>query len=192
MVRSFQVTHTREGGADGERARGRERRLQRTGGELLGQTKLVSGVRAERVVSHQLLHHRPRESGLEAAPDVDAGKLVFFGRALRRQLRSLLREIGAFGVRLRADRDVFARGHRQRTGHEPCDARDQDFRAAGTGGGNANDEACGRHDPVVRAENRRAQPANPFSAMPFAMGHVNPLNRYLCTVTGSPVACSRI
>ena len=58
---------------NGERRGGGKCGLQRTGGELVGQSKFIARMGTERIMSHQLLCDGQCEARLEAAPDIDGG-----------------------------------------------------------------------------------------------------------------------
>jgi hypothetical protein len=157
----------RKRGADGEAGGRGERSLERLRGGRLRVPEFVPRVGAERVLRHELLGHLGRERGFEAAGHVDSSQLRPLGRLVGGELGPLALEIGALRVGLRADRDVFAGRHRHRAGHEPRHRRDEDRRRRRPRRGDADDEARGRDEAVVRAEDRRAEPADPLGAMEF-------------------------
>ena len=128
-------------------------------------------MRRERIFRHQLAGHQPGEVRLETPLHVNGNELLFFGFRLRRQLVSFEIEVGAFGVRLRADRHIFTRCHGQGTGDQAGDTREQDFVTVGAGGRDADDQAGRRDDPVIGSEDCGAQPADPVRAVPFALWH---------------------
>jgi hypothetical protein len=80
-------------------------------------------------------------------------------------------EVRALGVRLRAHRHVFTSGHRQGAGDHSRDTGDQDVVAGRIGSCDPDDEARGRHDPVVGSEHCRTQPPDPLTSMTLAMCH---------------------
>src|SRR5689334_1751164 len=89
---------------------------------------------------------------------VDPGQLRALADRVAHELAPLEVEIGALGIRLRADRDVLPGGHRGGAGHKPRDARRHDRGAARIGSGNTDDDRRHRDDAVVRAEHGGAQP----------------------------------
>ena len=148
-----------------------QRGLQRPGRKLLGQSQLVARVRAERVLRHEPACDRPRKLRLQAAPHIDPRELVLLGLRLGGELALLACDIRLLGVGLRADRHVFAGGHRQRARDEASDAGDQDLLRVRLGRGNADDQARRRDDAVVSAKHRRAQPADSCTPVLLTMSH---------------------
>ena len=162
----------RKGGPHGERCGGCERRLDRAREQDLGDSELVARMCAERVLGHQLFRDFGGKLRVEAALDVDRRELPVLGVDVGLELLALARKIRMLGVRLRADRDVFAGRHRHRAGHEAGEPGHHHGAAVRAGGGDADHEACGRDDAVVRAEDRRPEPADAARAMSFAVAHV--------------------
>jgi len=95
----------------------------------------------------------------EPAPAPNRCELGMLARGIGCELELLELEIGMLGVALRAHRNVFARGHRERARDETRNASSQDRRASRIGRGDADDETGRRKNAVVRAEHGRAQPA---------------------------------
>ncbi len=110
------------------------RRLHRPRGCRARDAELVAGVRAERVVRHQLFGDLARERGVEPSADVDRRELVVLGGVVGLELAALALEVRLLGVRLRMHRHVLAGRHRHRAGDEPCGARDEDRGVARVGG----------------------------------------------------------
>ena len=104
-----------------------------------------------------------------SALDVDLGEFRPLELDVGGQLPALAAEIGLLGVGLRADRDILARRHRHRTCHQPGNAGEQDLVAAGSTRRDADDQACGRDDAVVGAEDRCPQPTDPLDQMALEM-----------------------
>jgi hypothetical protein len=67
------------------------------------------------------------------------------------------------------DRHVLAGRHRHGTGHQPCDPGHQDVAVTRPGGRDTEHQAGRRHDAVVGAEYRGAQPADAVGAVAFGM-----------------------
>jgi hypothetical protein len=130
-------------------------------------------MRLQRAVRHQLPGTVRRQVPIQTALLVDVGELVLFGLRLCRQLVALPREIRLLGVGLRADRHVFAGGHRQRAGDETRDSGDQHVLPRGIGGRDADDEARRRDDAIVGAEHRGTKPPDSFAAVTLTMPRVS-------------------
>ena len=101
------------------------------------------------VFRHQLPGNLPCKSQIDAALDVDFGKLFELKLGILAQLYAFAREIGLFSVGLRADGHIFSGGHRHGASHQSRDARDQNVVLRRSRGGNADDQACGRDDAIV-------------------------------------------
>ena len=101
---------------------------------------------------------------------VDAGELAQLAGRVAAELARFQAHVGPLGVALRADRHVLPGGHRQRACHQPGDARDDDRAARRAGRGHAEHEARGRHDAVVGAEHRGAQPVRAVAEMDLGTG----------------------
>ena len=78
----------------------RQRRLDRARARRLGDAELVAGMRAERIVGHELVGNLLRERRIEAAPDVDRRQLLALALVVRLELGALARELGLLGIRL--------------------------------------------------------------------------------------------
>jgi hypothetical protein len=131
--------------------------------------EFVAQVRVQRVVRGQLHRHLLRQFAAQAALLVDVGELLEFGLRHLLQLAPLLGGIGGLGIGLRADRDVFACGHRQGACDQGGDAGGEDGLRRGRGGGHADQQRTGRDQPIVGAQHRRAQPADVFAAVPLVV-----------------------
>ena len=75
------------------------------------------------------------------------------------------------GVRLRADRHVSPAAIERAPATSSATPATSIFAAAPRRGRDADDEARRGHDPVVGAEHRGAQPADPFAPMTLPMSH---------------------
>lgn len=69
----------------------------------------------------------------------------------------------------RAEQHANAGGHRHGAGHQCRNTADQNAGVAGTGRGDADDEAGGRDDAIVGAKHGCAQPANAIGPMTLGM-----------------------
>jgi hypothetical protein len=136
---------------------------------LIGQSKFIARVSAERIVCHQLLRHGPGQGRLETAPDIDRCKLPLFAVVVGRQLGALACQVRSFRVGLRADGDVFAGRHRKCAGYGPGNTRQENVLSHGARCGDTDDQAGGRNDSVVRTENGGAEPARATRSMTFMM-----------------------
>ena len=110
------------------------------------------------IFRHQLLSNLPGKRLIDAALDVNFGKLIEFKLGILAQLLAFAREIRLFGVGLRADGHILAGGHRHGASHQCRDTRDQDIVMRRGRRGNADDQACGRDDAIVGPEHRGPQP----------------------------------
>lgn len=118
-------------------------------------------VRPQCVFRHQLPGDRVGRRRVDAAPGTDAREFADLGVDVARHLGPLARNIGALGIRLRADRDIFACRHRHRAGDQPCGTGDKNVGRLSRRRSDANDQARGGDDAVVGAEHGGAQPADP-------------------------------
>ena len=114
-------------------------------------------VRGERIVSGQLGGGLARGLRGETSCFVKGGQLVQLGIGLQLQLLAFSVEHCPFGVALGADRHIFANRHRQRAGGQPRDARGEHRRPFSGSGGNADNNARRRDDPVVGAQDGGAK-----------------------------------
>ena len=145
---------------------------ERARAQDLGNAQFIAGMRAERVLRHQLRRDFGGELRVEAAFDVDRSEFPVLGVDVGLEFPALAREIRMFRVGLRTDGDVFAGRHGHRAGDEPGEPGDQHGAAVGAGGRDADYEAGSRDDPVVRAEDRRAKPVDATRAMSFPVTHL--------------------
>ena len=79
------------------------------------------------------------------------------------------RQFGLFGVGLRLDRYVLPGGHRHCPRDQTGDPRDHDVAVRRLGRGHPQHQTRGRHDAVVRAQDRRPEPADASGAVSFPM-----------------------
>ena len=105
--------------------------------------------------------------GFEAAADVDCGELAVFRLRIVREFAPLPREVGALAVGLRADGDVLARRHGHGARDEAGEPGGQHGGAVGAGGRDSDQEAGGRDDPVIRAQDGSAKPARTVRPVPL-------------------------
>jgi len=100
---------------------------------------------------------------------IDVSQFGVLASAIRRQFLAFPVEIGALGVRLRADGDVLAGGHRHRARYQTRDPRDEDAAAASVGCRHTDDQTRGGDQPVIRPEDGRPEPADTVGAMHFGL-----------------------
>jgi hypothetical protein len=93
------------------------------GGDL-GNAKLIAAVGGKSIFRHELPGDLPRKVPIDAALDVDIGKLIELKFGGLVQLLAFARQIRPFGVGLRTDGHIFAGGHRHRASHQSRDTRD--------------------------------------------------------------------
>lgn len=116
---------------------------------------------AQGILGHELARHFGCQAGLDPASDVDLRQLLAFMHRIGVEfagLAGLAGEVGVFGVRLGTDGHVFPGGHRHGARRHPGYARDQCLMGGGRGGGDSHHQAGGRDDPVVRTQDRGAEP----------------------------------
>ena len=112
------------------------------------------------IFRHQLLGNLPRKRPINAAFDIEFGKLVELKLSIFAQLLAFAREISLFGIGLRTDGHILAGGHRHGASHQSRDPRDQDIVPCRSRRGNADDQASGRDDTIVGPKHRGSQPPN--------------------------------
>ena len=119
---------------------------------------------------HQLLGTWVASAGSRPRFDVDSASSLS-SPPDRRAARCRSRASSArLGIGLRADRDIFAGGHRHGAGNEPGNRRRSGWRScAPWRAGDADDQARGREDAVIGAQNRRPQPAEMLGRMALRM-----------------------
>jgi hypothetical protein len=128
-------------------------------------------VGAERVFVHQLAGDLIGQFNIKSARHIDGGQLGALVFGIGGQLLTLPIQVGALGVGLGTDRNIFARGHRHRARHQAGHAGDQHAAAAGISGGHAHDQTGGGDDAVIGTEDGGAQPANAVGAVVFGVFH---------------------
>jgi hypothetical protein len=124
---------------------------------------------AERIARHQRVGDLLGELTVKTALFIDADQFFTLEFRLGFQFRCLARNIGLFGIALRADRDIFARRHRHRACDQPGNTRYQNARLRGTSRCHPGNQAGRRNDTVIRTQYRRAQPTDTIDDMGFDM-----------------------
>ncbi len=155
------------GGSGGEAGGRGEGGLNGAGGERIGDAEFVARMSAEGIVRHELLGDLFGERGVESAGDIDVGQFAMLAGVIGGEFGAFHFEFSLFGVGLGVDGDVLAGGHGHGAGDQAGDSRDHDIGVGGVGGGNAQDEAGGREDAVIGAENGGAEPADASDAVLF-------------------------
>jgi len=107
------------------------------------QAEFVSGVRTKRIARHELPRNGPYETRFNTASFVNGGELALLGIGVFSDLPALERKIGLLSICLRADGDVLAGCHRERTGNQTGHASEEDLLPVGGGRGNTENEAGG-------------------------------------------------
>ena len=118
---------------------------------------------------HQLPGDLFGESGIEPASDIDRRQFLVLAHVVVFQFPALQLEVGLFGIRLRVHRHVFARGHRHRPGDQAGHPRDHHVAVSRMRRRHSQHQTRRRKDPVVGAQDRRAQPAHARAAVPFRL-----------------------
>ena len=85
---------------------------------------------------HELIGDFLRQHWIESSSDVDRCQFAAFARIVRLEFFALAIEVGLFGIRLRVDRHILARGHRHGAGYQPGDSRHHDVAMCRMCGGN--------------------------------------------------------
>ena len=115
--------------------------------------------------------HRPRKNRLDATSDINAGQFLNLSFRIRRQLTTFDFDVGTFGIGLGTDGYVLPGCHGERSGRQPGNAGHQDVIPSRVRSGDANDETGRRHDSIIGAEHRRAEPADSSRSMPLSASH---------------------
>ena len=160
----------RHGRADRECRGRRQRGLHGRGGGDLRNPKLIARVRAQGIFRHQLLGNLPRQRLIDAALDVDFGEFldVQTRRSRFNSLRSRARS--ACSVSDCELTDTYSPAAIDMApATSPATPGDQDIVLRGRCRRNADDQACGRDDAIVGAEDRGPQPADPVDEMALRM-----------------------
>ena len=128
---------------------------------------------AQGVVGRHLDGDLPGEPDLHPPCDVDLGQLFQLMLGLGLEFGLFLGEVGALGVGLGADRDIFPGRHRHGPGDQGRDAGHEDRPPALRGGGDPDDQAGGGDDAVIGPQHGGAQPADAVDAVGLSVkaGH---------------------
>lgn len=122
-------------------------------------------------MGHQLRRNLPSQQLIQPAPDIDGGEFSKFRWRISLKFPPLTIQVRRLGVGLRTDRHIFPCGHRHRPGHQTRNTCHHQTASRSIGRGNTNQQARGRDDPVISAQHRRPQPANPAGSMPLLVNH---------------------
>ena len=125
---------------------------------MLGQAKLVAQMRAQSIMRGELVGNLLGKIGGQSAILVNRYKLQPLGPGLVLQLPGFLGPLRLLAIGLRTDRDIFARSHRHRPGHQPGECGEQDRLLRGGGGGHPDDQTGGRDNPVIRPQRAASLP----------------------------------
>jgi len=126
-------------------------------------------MRAQGILFHQLECDLASKSAFHASRNIDLSKLLGFEIAIACEFTSFAGQVGAFGVGLRTDGNVFSSSHRHCAGDESSDTCNQCFTLGGSCRRDSKNETCGRNDPVVCPQHGGPQPSNPLDQMTFFM-----------------------
>jgi hypothetical protein len=122
-------------------------------------------VSRQRVLRHRLLGHLPRQWLVDTSLGVDFGKFVEFECGVFAQLLAFTCKISLLSVRLRTDGNIFAGRHRHRPSHQSRNTCNQHIASRCSRGCNADDQARGRDDTVIRSQNGGPEPPDPIDEM---------------------------
>jgi len=98
--RDYCSDQQRHGCPDSEAGGRGQRSLHRTRAESLGDTEFIAGMRAQRVMGHQLLGDLIGEGTIEPASDVDRRQFLVLTLVVFFEFRAFKVEVGLFDVRL--------------------------------------------------------------------------------------------
>src|SRR3974390_3436977 len=128
---------------------------------------------AKCIFRHELLGNLSGKARIDSARDIDVGKLPPLELRVIREFPPFPREIGIFDVRLRTDRDIFARRHGHSAGNKPADACQQHVSLRRLSRSHTQNEASGRDDPIICAQHCSAKPSDSTDKMCLAVhaGH---------------------
>jgi hypothetical protein len=102
----------------------------------------------------ELLGTLSSERRIEPATLVDCGELIQLESGFGGELSTFPVQIGALGVRLRADGYVLARSHRHRSGDQTRQTGDENLATRGAGRCDTNHQTGRRPDAIVGPEHR--------------------------------------
>src|ERR1700722_15534609 len=128
-------------------------------------------MRAYCVMGHGVVGDLSRERRIEAATNVDRHQFLVLALVICFEFGALTLKFGLFGAFLRVDRNVLTGGHRHSPRDQARDPRDQYVAASSMRSRDTQYETRCRKDAVVRAQYRRAQPADAFCAVSFFAAH---------------------
>jgi len=124
-----------------------------------GHAELVTRMGAERIRSRERLGDLAGQFDWEPTFDIDRCQLLLLDVWMRLELSAFLVEVGSLNVSLRADRYVFACGHR----HSACDqggyGRREDETGRGSSSNHTDRDARDRNNSIVGAEYGGSQPS---------------------------------
>lgn len=83
--------------------------------------QLITGVRADGVMRHELISDLLGERGVQPSTDIDRRQLLVLALVVDFELATLSREVGIFGVGLSVHGLEFPGGHRHSPGHQARD-----------------------------------------------------------------------
>ena len=135
----------------------------------MGQPQFVPRMGAKRVLCHHLVGHCLGRGAVNAAALVNLHQLLPLEFGLVYLFCRLPRQFCTFGVGLRADRDIFTRRHGHGASKQRRNAGHNDGIAGRLGCCHAHNQAGGGNYPVIGAQHRSAQPADPAGHMQFGM-----------------------
>eukprot|EP00903_Cladosiphon_okamuranus_P003589 g3587.t1 len=151
-------------GSDGEHSAGCECGLIGAGAELLDDSDVIAGMRAECVVFHEFVGDLIGQFGVEASLAVDFREFPELAFAVVLEGVELNFQIGYFDVVLGSHGYVFAGGHGQGAGGQSRGAGQEQGFTAGTCHGDAGDEAGGGNESVVGTEDGGPEPSGAMDA----------------------------
>ena len=112
--------------------------------------ELIEQVCTEPITRAELLCHFHRKVLFEPSLHINHRKLLQLSLRLPLELALFKFEVCLLRVELRTHRNIFSHSHRHRSRNKPRHAGHQDGTLRSGGGRNANHQACGRYDCIVR------------------------------------------
>ena len=118
---------------------------------------------------HELIRDFLGGRPIDTPCNIYLGQFFALGLDTCAEFNTLASDVRLFGVRLRADRDIFASRHRHRASDKPGDARDLDLAVVWGRGRDSGDQARSRDDAIISPQNCSTKPANARDKMPLGM-----------------------
>ena len=113
-------------------------------------------MRTQGVMRHELFCDLFGKRVIKAATDIDRCQFPTLACVVHFEFCALALEVGLFGIGLRMHGHILARRHRHGARDQSGDSGDQYAAVRSVCGRNAQHQARGRNDTVIRAQDRSA------------------------------------